>query len=70
MTQFQAYRGQSYGVDIVKLDEWGFRANGLLPPDLNRHNIYGMPVYAPRAGEVIAALDGLPDMQVQQTDAL
>ena len=70
MTRFQAYRGQSYGVDIVKLDEWGFRANGLLPPDPNQHNNYGIPVYAPCAGEVIAALDGLPDMEVQQTDAL
>lgn len=67
-TRFQAYRGQSYGVDVVKLDGWGLRAKGLLPPDPGKYNIYGMPVYAPCAGEVIAALDGLPDMQVPQTD--
>ena len=68
MARFQAYRGQSYGVDIVKLDEWGFRANGLLPTDPNHYNIYGMPVYASCAGQVIAAIDGLPDMRVPQTD--
>lgn len=68
MTRFQAFRGQSYGVDIVKLDAWGLRANGLLPPDPRQYNIYGEPVYAPCAGQVIAAVDGLPDMQVPQTD--
>lgn len=66
--RFQAYRGQSYGLDLVKLDEWGLRANGLLPPDPGQYNIYGEPVYAPCAGQVIAALDELPDMQVPQTD--
>ena len=45
--RFQAYRGQSYGVDIVKLDGWGLRAKGLLQPDPDKYNIYGMPVYAP-----------------------
>ena len=68
MPRFQAFRGQSYGVDIVKLDAWGLRANGLLPPDPRQYNIYGVPVYAPCAGQVIAAQDGLPDMQVPQTD--
>lgn len=68
IARFQAFRGQSYGVDIVKLDAWGLRANGLLPPDPDQYNIYGEPVYAPCDGQVIAALDGLPDMQVPQTD--
>lgn len=70
VARFQAYRGQSYGVDIVKLDEWGFRANGLLPSGPSQYNIYGVPVHAPCAGQVIAAIDGLPDMQVPQTDRL
>ena len=68
MARFAPYRGQSYGVDVVKLNEWGFRANGLLPPEPNQYNIYGVAVYAPCAGQVIAAIDGLPDMQVPQTD--
>ena len=68
MARFAPYRGQSYGVDVVKLNEWGFRANGLLPPEPNQYNIYGVAVYAPCAGQVIAAIDGLLDMQVPQTD--
>jgi Peptidase family M23 len=66
--RFHAYRGQSYGVDIVKLNGWGLRASGLLPPQPGAYNIYGESVYAPCTGQVIAALDGVPDMQVPQTD--
>ena len=68
IARFHAYQGQSYGVDIVKLDSWGLRANGLLPSQPSAYKIYGVPVYAPCAGEVIAAFDNLPDMQVPQTD--
>ena len=68
MARFRAYRGQSYGVDIVKLDGWGLRAKGLLPPQPSAYNIYGEPVYAPCTGQVVATQDGLPDMQVPQTD--
>jgi Peptidase family M23 len=66
--RFYDYRGQSYGVDIVKLDGWGLRASGFLPPQPGAYNIYGEPVYAPCTGQVIAALDSVPDMQVPQTD--
>ena len=66
--RFHAYRGQSYGVDVVKLDEWGFRANRLQPSEPNAYNIYGVPVYAPCGGIVLVALDGLPDMQVPLMD--
>lgn len=66
--RFHAYRGQSYGVDIVKLDSWGLRASGLLPAEPSAYAIYGVPVYAPCAGQVIATQDGLPDMKVPQVD--
>ena len=68
MARFQAFRGQSYGVDIVKLNRWGLRANGLLPPQPSAYGIYGEQVYVPCTGQVIAALDGVPDMQVPQMD--
>ena len=68
MARFHAFRGQSYGVDIVKLDRWGLRANGLLPPQPSAYGIYGEQVYAPCTGQVVAALDGVPDMQVPQMD--
>ena len=70
VARFLSYRGPSSSVGIVKLDSWGLRAKGLLALNPGQHNIYGLPVHAPFAGQVIAALDGLPDMQVPQTDRL
>ena len=60
--RFREYRGQSYGVDIVRVDERGLRASGLGPADLDRYVSVGEPVLAPCAGTVIAAQDGAPDM--------
>ena len=54
-------KAQTYAIDVVKLGEWGMRAQGLLPVELSRYAIYGQPVLAPCAGEVIAARDNLPD---------
>src|SRR5690606_11432999 len=45
--RFQAFRGQSYGVDLLKLGPFGLRASGLLPRDPARYAIYGDPVFAP-----------------------
>ena len=66
--RFHAYRGQSYGVDVVKLDDWGFRANGLQPREPTAYDIYGASVYAPCGGVVLIAIDGLPNMQVPRVD--
>jgi hypothetical protein len=68
MARFHAYRGQSYGVDIVKLDKSGLRATSLQPQKPSAYDIYGVPVYAPCRGTVMIAMDGLPDMQVPQMD--
>lgn len=66
--RFRAYRGQSYGVDFVKVNRLGLRANGVLPRDLSAYAIYGEPVVAPCAGRVVAAVDGKPDMPPPETD--
>jgi hypothetical protein len=66
--RFRAYRGQSHGVDLVKLDAYGMRASGWLPADLARYVIYGDPVHAPCAGAVVQAEDGAPDMPPPQPD--
>jgi Peptidase family M23 len=66
--RFRAWRGQSYGVDIVKLDAFGFRARGVQPSDPKAYAIYGARVLAPCAGQVLIAVDGLPDMQVPEVD--
>jgi len=66
--RFAPYRGQSYGVDLVRLDSLGLRATGLLPTDLAAYRIFGEPVLAPCAGHVVAAVDGFADMTPPQMD--
>lgn len=62
------YHGTGYGLDLVAIDGRGLRADGLMPQDPRRYRIFGALVLAPCAGEVIAALDGLPDMPVPELD--
>jgi hypothetical protein len=68
IAQHRPYWGTSHGVDLIALDRWGFRADGILPADPARYIIFGRAVIAPCAGEVIAAVDGLPDLEVPQVD--
>jgi Peptidase family M23 len=68
IAQHRPYLGTSHGVDLVALDRWGFRADGILPADPARYIIFGRAVIAPCVGDVIAAVDGLPDMLVTQAD--
>ena len=66
--RFRPWRGQSYGVDIEKVDRYGFRARGVLPADPHVYAIFGEPVYAPCAGEVIQAVDGIDEMRPPRMD--
>ena len=68
VARFRDWRGQSYGVDIVKLDAFGLRARGVLPADPKAYAIYGARVLAPCAGQVLLAVDGLPDLLVPEVD--
>lgn len=63
-----AWRGQSYGVDIVQLDALGLRARGVQPADPSAYRIYGARVLAPCAVQVVLAVDDLPDMPVPEVD--
>lgn len=64
----QAFYATAYGVDLVAIDRFGLRADGVMPADPRRYRIFGMPVVAPCAGTIIAAIDGLPDMRVPEQD--
>lgn len=64
------YWGTAHGVDLIALDNWGLRASRLMPADPNSYVIFGRPVIAPCAGEVVTAVDGLPDLLVPQMDSL
>ena len=62
------WRGEAYAVDIVAIDGWGLRADGVVPSKPNRYHIFGRPVVAPCAGEVVVAVDGFPDMIIPEAD--
>ena len=66
--RFAAWRGQSKGLDIIKIDHFGFRASGLLPEDPSKYLTFDTPVLAPCNGSVVEALDGIRDMPVPQMD--
>jgi hypothetical protein len=66
--RYRAWRGQSYGVDIVSVNGFGLRAPGLRPSQPSDYFIYDVSVLAPCSGEIIHALDGLSDNRVPETD--
>jgi hypothetical protein len=55
------WRGQRWGLDVVKLYPSGNRARGLAPTALDRYAIFGTPVYAPCGGRVHAVENDRPD---------
>lgn len=61
LESLRSYRGQSYALDIVKLNRYGFRAQGAWPQDLAGYEIFGEPLYAPCDGEVLFTENRLPD---------
>ncbi len=67
--RYRAWRGQSYGVDLVAVDGFGLRARGVQPADPRAYVIYGARVLSPCAGEVVIAVHGLPDMRVPEVDS-
>jgi hypothetical protein len=66
--RFAAWRGQSKGLDIIRIDRFGLRATGLLPEDPAEYYTFDTPVLAPCDGRVVEALDGVRDMPVPQMD--
>ena len=66
--RFAPYRGQSYGVDLVRINRVGLRVSGILPTDPAAYFIYGDPVLAPCQGRVVFAEDGAPDMRPPTAD--
>jgi Peptidase family M23 len=67
--RFRAYRGQSYGIDMIQVNSFGLRAKGLVPSDPAAYQIYGSPVLAPCPGQIVQAIDGFPDMTIPQIDS-
>jgi hypothetical protein len=61
-------RSQRYAIDIVALDDFGRRAAGISPQELDLYVIDGAPVRSPCAGEVTEAVDIIPDNAIGTTN--
>lgn len=70
VARFQPWRGQSYGVDIIKVDRLGLRARSWTPSEPQAYFAFGAPLVAPCTGTVVVASDGLPDLPVPEQDAV
>lgn len=66
--RYRAYRGQSYGLDIIKINKLGLRSRGLQPRDPAAYAIFDEPVVAPCDGSVLASRSDRPDMPVPSMD--
>jgi murein DD-endopeptidase MepM/ murein hydrolase activator NlpD len=66
--RFVPWRGQSYGVDLVRLDSFGRRASGFASSDPADYHIHGQLVTAPCAGTVVSVASDRPDMTVAIRD--
>lgn len=66
--RLRSWRGQSHGLDLVRIDAAGRRARAIAPRDPSAYAIFGDTVLAPCSGRVVAAYDGLADLPVPETD--
>jgi hypothetical protein len=62
--RFKNWRGQSYALDIVRVNKLGLRSSGIMPPDPADYLIYGQEVIAPCSGEVTRMANTVEDNQV------
>ncbi|PPA70521.1 M23 family peptidase [Jeotgalibacillus proteolyticus] len=53
---------QAYAYDILQLNGFGLRANGLTPSENRQYQIYGQTLYSPCSGTVTAAVDEHEDL--------
>lgn len=58
---FHSLSGTKLALDIVKLNAFGNRANGIAPAKLADYEIFGTIIYSPCEGTVLAAQDNLAD---------
>lgn len=70
--RYAAWRGESYAVDLIRIDGLGFRTRRrqmlTSPQNPADYLSYGEPVYAPCAGLVEATMDERADMRVPVRD--
>jgi hypothetical protein len=61
-------KSQRYALDIVALNNFGARADGLVPTSLEAYEIFGRTVVSPCTGVAISVHDDLPDNRISETN--
>jgi hypothetical protein len=69
MNYHNAYPPQKYALDIVKLNSFGMRSNGIYPKQLDQYMIYGDELLNPCTGKVIEVRNDAPDQIPPNMDA-
>ena len=65
---FHALGGTKLALDIVKLNRFGNRADGIAPQALSNYEIFGEKLFSPCDGAVLSVRDGLPDNEPGRPD--
>lgn len=68
MNYHQSYEPQQYALDILKVNQFGIRANGLYPKELTKYHIYEDDLFSPCNGKVVEMENGLPDFTPPEAD--
>ena len=68
LNHHSSHRAQRFAADITAVNAAGFRAAGLMPADPAGYVIFGLPVISPCDGEVVKAVDDLPDLNPPTMD--
>jgi hypothetical protein len=55
-------KAQRFALDIVRLNGWLTRCQGIYSPDVRRYSIFGTEVHSPCDGIVVEAVNDLPDL--------
>ncbi|MBD7986298.1 M23 family metallopeptidase [Sporosarcina sp. Sa2YVA2] len=63
-----SYEPQQYALDILKVNQFGIRANGLYPKELTKYHIYEDDLFSPCNGKVVEMENGLPDFAPPEAD--
>lgn len=67
---FHALSGNSFPIDLVKLNRFGNRAAGIAPRELYGYEIFGDMLHSPCTGALRDARDGMPDNAPGNLDML
>ncbi|RKQ33453.1 M23 family metallopeptidase [Oceanobacillus halophilus] len=68
MNYHNSYDPQAFALDVLALNNYGARANGLYPKDLDKYVIYGDILYSPCSGNVLETEENLPDLTPPEMD--